>query len=386
MMIVLCALGLAWQAAPAAGKLATPRPVAEKPAAVKPVAVSSVPPMAAQAERLRKAGQLDEALKLYRQGLAVAPRWADGWWSVGTLSYLKGQYPACRDALQRYLALETNSSAGLAFLGLCQFETGQFDAALRGLEKAYAMGLPAGDPVTREALYKLAVVQNKSGNFERALQICTGLHREKESIEVVALAGLAALRKPIFPQEMASDDRELIFKMGRAMMLAADRHAAEAGKLLAELVESYPQAPNVNYAYGAFLIATEADRGLDELRAELKLDPHHLPAQVTLADELLKRGHPAEALTVAEHAAKQAPRNFPARALYGRALVENGQVQPGIVELEQALKLAPDSPQVHFFLASAYGKAGRKEEAARERERFLKLKQTGPALAAPEAK
>ncbi|MCX6599077.1 MAG: tetratricopeptide repeat protein [Acidobacteria bacterium] len=384
MMVLLCAVGLAWQAA-------APKSAAVKPAAAKPVAPrtgpsAAVPPVAAQAEAARKAGQLDEALKLYRQGTAVAPRWADGWWSLGTISYLKEQYPQCRDALQRYVALEPKSSVGLAFLGLCQFETGQFDAALRGIEKAYAMGLPSGDTVTREALYKLAVVQTKSGNFERALQICTALHREKESPEVVALAGLAALRKPVFPQEMAPDDRELIFKMGRAMMLAADRHAGQAGKLLAELVESYPKTPNVNYAYGAFLIATEADRGLDELRAELKLDPNHLPALVTLADELMKRGNPAEALTVAEHAAKQAPRNFPARALYGRALVENGKVQPGIVELEYALKLAPDSPQVHFFLASAYGKAGRKEDAAREREQFLKLKQAGQSMAAPEAK
>lgn len=255
MTVLLCAFGLAWQAAPTGVAPATAKPAAAKPAppelaVAKPVASGAIPPMAAPAEQLRKAGQLDEALKLYRQGVTASPRWADGWWSLGTILYLKGQYPACSDALQRYVALETKSSVGLAFLGLCQFETGLFDAALRGIEKAYAMGLPAGDTVTREALYKLAVVQNKSGNFERALQICTALHREKESIEVVALAGLAALRKPIFPQEMSSDDRELVFKMGRAMMLAADRHAAEAGKLLAELTESYPKAPNVNYAYG----------------------------------------------------------------------------------------------------------------------------------------
>jgi tetratricopeptide (TPR) repeat protein len=344
------------------------------------------PPVAARADEARRAGRLIEAEKLYRQGVAGSPAWADGWWALGTINYGLERPGPCIAAFQRYLALDAKSATGLAFLGLCQFQAGQLPASLRTLEKAFDRGLPSGDSLTAEAMVHLAMLHTRSSNFERALQIATVMHREKERPEAIALAGIAALRRAIFPQEMASNDRELVFKMGRAILLAADRHAAAAGELFAELAAAYPTTPNVNFAYGSFLLATDPDRGIAELRKELALDPNHLPALVTLAGELLKLGDVEAARQPAAHAAKIAPGNFPARAIHGRVLVETGEVPAGVVELETAMKLAPDSPQVRFYLAAAYAKAGRKEDAARERAAFLKLKQQTKSIVAPEAK
>jgi len=344
------------------------------------------PPIAAKADEARKAGRLEEAAKLYRQGVTARPAWAEGWWALGTIHYGLERAAPCIAAFQRYLTLDAKSAAGLAFLGLCQLQAGDLQSSLRSLEKAFDRGLPTGDSLTSEAMYRLATLHTRSSNFERALQICTAIHREKERPEVIALAGIAALRRPIFPSEMTAEDREPVFKMGRAILLAADRHAAAAGELFAELAASHPRTPNVNFAYGSFLLATDPDRGIEEIRKELALDPDHLPALVTLAGELLKRGDIDGARAPAEHAAKIAPGNFPARAIFGRALTESGEVPRGISELETARKLAPDSPQVRFYLAAAYAKAGRKEEAARERAEFLRLKQQTKSIVAPEAK
>ena len=194
------------------------------------------------------------------------------------------------------------------------------------------------------------------------------------SPDLIAAAGLAGLRRPMLPSSIAPEDRELVFKMGRALMTAADRHAVEARPMFEEIVSAYPKTPNLHYTYGAFLLTNEPDLAVGEFQKELEIQPRHLPTLVSLAMEYLKRGEPAKARPVAELAARIAPVNFTARAALGRTLLDLDETEKGMRELEVAVKLAPESPQVHLSLASAYAKLGRKAEAARERSEFARLK------------
>src|SRR5215475_11254936 len=45
-----------------------------------------------RAEKASHENRLDEAAHLYGQALRLRPRWADGWWSLGTLEYDRDQY------------------------------------------------------------------------------------------------------------------------------------------------------------------------------------------------------------------------------------------------------------------------------------------------------
>ncbi|MDX2153984.1 MAG: tetratricopeptide repeat protein [Bryobacteraceae bacterium] len=350
--------------------LAAPPPPAAKPPAA-PFAT-----VAAEAAAAREADRIDDALRLYRRAVTVKPGWQEGWWYLGTLYYGKDQYPQCRDAFRRFVAIEARMSPAWAMLGLCEFQTKEFARALERLEKATTLGLPEGEQLTGVAQYHHALLLTKAGNFERALLILTLIARKSTaaSPEVVALAGIASLRKPIFPHELAEGDRELALRLGRAVITAAERKQAEARRQFEEVLADYPAAPHVHYLFGAFLLSSEPDRGIAELRKEIEISPDHLPALVSLSMEYLKRGEPASARPFAERAAKQSPGNFAARTAFGRALIESGDLSPGIAELEAAVKLAPDSPQVRIALASAYAKAGRKEEAARERAEFARLR------------
>lgn len=344
------------------------------------------PAVGQQAAAARAAGRLDAAVRLYRQGVAASPRWAEGWWYLGTIHYERDQYVPCRDAFRKFVALEAKSAPGFALLGLCEFHSGDFAAALQHMENAGSLGLPAGEKLTSVAQYHTMLLQTKAANFERALQLGTLLSRlpEGETPDVIAATGIAALRQPIFPQELDAGDRELVFKLGRAMLLAGQRRAIEAKKVFEEIVAAYPTRPNVNYAYASFLLASEPDRGIDELEKELAIQPDHLPSLISLAAELIKRGDLEKALVYSEKAVRVAPENFPARATHGRVLVEMDRIPEGTRELEYAVKLAPDSPQTRFALASAYAKAGRKEDAARERAEFVRLKRLAtPGAGAP---
>jgi tetratricopeptide (TPR) repeat protein len=344
------------------------------------IAAVTAPDSGTKANAAREAGRFDDAVRLYRQAVAAAPRWAEGWWYLGTIYYDRNQYPACRDTFRRFVTLDAKAAPGFAMLGLCEFQTREVTPARLHLEKAMSLGLPAGQQLTQVAQYHLMALQTKAGNFERALQIAALLAQtsEGQTPDVIAVTGIAALRRAIFPQELPAEDRELAFKMGRALLLVAERRARDAKTLFEEIVATYPTVPNVQYVYGLFLLASEPDRGVEELEKELKLQPDHLPALVSLSAELLKRRDAAAALPYAERAVRLAPNNFAARATLGRILVELNRVDAGIRELQYAVKLAPESAQVHFSLASAYAKAGMTAEAARERAEFARLRQSSP--------
>jgi predicted Zn-dependent protease len=297
-------------------------------------------------------------------------------WNQASRAHQAGQWAQCKTSIQRFLKGEPKSGPGHALLGLCEFQLKEYASSLAHLERAGELGMPADGPLTSTAQYRAAMLQTKAANFERALQLCVFLTgRNEESPEITAVAGLAALRKPIFPEEIAPGDRALVFRTGRAMLLALDRRVEAADKAYRELVAAYPSTPNLHYAYATLLLRADPDRGIEELRRELAIDPAHLPALVSLADELMKRGDLEEAVETARRAAGAGVNNFVARAIYGKALLEKGDTEAAIRELEIAAKLEPSSPQVHFSLASAYAKAGRKEEAAQSRAEFTRLRQ-----------
>ena len=358
------------------------RPAA-RPAASKPKSAAVSPPMsaaqfaelAAKAGKAREANQPDEAIALYTQAVKANPAWAEGWWWLGTTFYGQERWTDCRDAFRKFTAMIQNAGPGFALLSACEFRLGSYRDSLLHAEKGLALGLPPNDPMTAEARFYHAAALVKAGDFERAHLMLTMLVREvNASPEMVALAGLASLRRAQTIKEIRLDDREVVFRTGRAFVTAAERNGPDARALFEELVRDFPNTPNLHYVFGAFLLAGEPDRGVAELRRELEITPNHLPALVSLAMEYVKRSEPEQGLPFAKRAAAAAPGNFAARAAYGRVLLDTDHAAEGLKELEAAVKLAPDSPQVQLGLSQAYAKLGRKEEAEKARAEFARLR------------
>jgi predicted Zn-dependent protease len=336
---------------------------------------AAFPAVSARATAARLAGKHAEAIAAYRQALKLNPQWYEGWFFLGSIHYEQDQGPECAAAFERFTALQPKVSAGFAFLGLCRYQTGAQQASLAAFERARRIGMPEGEQLTDVASYHAALLYIRAENFERALQILHYFSRRAQiDPKIVEAAGLAVLRQAIFPRDMAVDDRELVYRAGRAVMVAGDRRAAEAGQQFAELVRDYPSTPNLHYAYAAFLLGSDAELGLAELNQELAARPNHLPSLVLAGLEYLKRGDAAAAKPFGERAVQAAPGNFTAHVLLGRALVSLEETEAGIRELELAVKLEPTSPQTRIALASAYQKAGKPAEAARERAEFQRLK------------
>jgi tetratricopeptide (TPR) repeat protein len=327
------------------------------------------------ATKARAQNRIEDAIGLYRQAVKLRPSWAEGWWFLGELLYDRNKYPEARDSLRRLIDLDRTTGPGFALLGLCEFETKDYASALNHIYQARRLGLGDDPEVRRVVLFHEMLLLTRLREYESAMQVLVNVVKDGGAgPAVIVAAGLAGLRRPIFPEELPPDDKDLIERTGRAVCAMAERDRAAAQTYFAELLAAYPTAPNVHYLYGSFLSSTDQDGGLREYRKELEVNPKHKEALATIALEYETRGDLDTAITYARRAVEADAQFFGAHAVLGKLLASAGEVDQGIKELEIARQQASDSPQVHFSLAAAYAKAGRKAEAARERAEFLRLK------------
>jgi tetratricopeptide (TPR) repeat protein len=341
-----------------------------------------------QAEAARSAKRMDEAIQLYKKAVALKPSWDEGWWSLGTIYYELDRFDEGRTAFRRLTIIKPDVGLPWAMLGLCEYETKHYEEALQHLRRGTDLGVEQDESISAVAHYHLAVLLTRFTEYEAAMKVLsTFAQRNVNSPSYVEAIGIAALRKPLLPMEVPPIEHQLVMDTGRVMYDAAALRTTEAAAEFKILVGKYPETPNIHYLYGSFLLFSDADGGLAELKKELEVSPTHVPAMVTIANEYIQRKQFQDAMPYAQKAAELDPQSFPALTVYGRVLVE-GDIDPkgGLIQLEEARKLAPTSPQVRIALATAYTKAGRKEDAAREREAFSKLRKELDAKAGPGGK
>jgi len=336
--------------------------------------------LARKAEAARQANQTKDAIAFYQRALKIKPEWKEGWWYLGSVYYREDQYPECRGAFGHLTSLERNGGPAWSMLGLCEFETKEYDAALAHLRHGVELGLSGAPQIEEVAKYHLALLLTRYEAYENSLDVLIDLARAgKDSPAMIEAAGIAALRKPLLPLELPAEEREITYLAGRAVWDVGTRQAERAHQDFEALLDKYPSAHGVHFLYGSFLLQEDPDKAIHELRKEIEISPLHVPARVQLAVEYLRRGEPTNGISYATEAVRLAPDSYVAHSVLGQLLIATGALQRGIQELEQAERLAPESPQPRIALASAYAKAGRTDDAARERREFLRLKSLSKA-------
>ena len=328
------------------------------------------------ADEARLAERFEEAVSLYGEALKIKPKWPEGWWYIGAIFYQKDLYPQARDAFQNLVALEPQRGPAWAMLGLCLFQTGEYERAGVSLQRGRSLGVNDNSELAGVVRYHTALLYNRFEYFENAYDVLAEFVRiGQESPRIVEAFGLTMLRMPFLPKEIPPPQREKVLLAGQAGIHMAARRLVQARAAFDALLTQYPNEPNVHYGFGVFMLSQDADLALKELKRELELSPNHYAAMTQMAFEYLKRDQFNDALPLAEKAVQLAPKLYAARNVLGRVLLELGQVDRSIKELEEGVKLAPISPEMHFALARAYTRAGRKQEAAKERETFKKLQE-----------
>lgn len=344
-------------------------------AAVQPIRADEFSDLAAEATAARNADHFAQATQLYRKALQLNPRWQEGWWFAGNLLYDANQFAAARDAFERLVHLNPGAAPAVAMLGLCEFETGDYKKALPDIETGLQSPASRSQPKVGEILrYYKAVLLTRAGKFDRAFAVYGWFARHGlKSDPLFAGIGLAALRAPLIPKEIPPDRAALYMTTGKVgyAMLAGDAPDADQG--MRWLLKQFPQARNLHYLYGWFLMSSNPEAAINQFQDELRMNPVSYAANAMLAWTLLNWGDSNQALPYAQKAVQLDPDNETAEYVLGQALVSKAQIAAGITHLELAAQADPTDARPHVSLAVAFWKAGKPQDARREREIAVRL-------------
>jgi tetratricopeptide (TPR) repeat protein len=330
--------------------------------------------LAARAAAARDQQDLPAAVSLYAQAVQVKPDWQEGWWYLGVLHYSANNYPEAIDAFNHLLTLAPKAVPAMALRGLCEFETGSYEDALRDLETAVGHGA-ANEPHNEEIIRThLAQLLTRAGRFQDALaQYKLLAAKNIQDPDLLVGLGLAGMRLSSLTKDVAEQNRALFEAAGNAgyVLLGGDSQKADA--MFHALFEQYPTAPNLHLFYGFLLFPHDPSLAIDQFQKEVVVAPDNMSAHALLAFSLMIAGRYAEAVPEAQRVLATQPDMEMAQLALGRSLAETGDVQHGTDLLNQILKNDPDNLEAHMGLASIYARAGRNEDAYRERMVCLRL-------------
>jgi tetratricopeptide (TPR) repeat protein len=364
---------------------AQPPPATQSPAAGR----QDFDQLAAQATAAREGDRIDEAVAAYQKALAVRPQWAEGWWYLATLFYDRDDYEHAARAFAQSARLEPKAGAPWAMLGLCEFQLARYDDAYNHIEQGRLLGVGDNVELTRVMRYHEALLSVLKGDYERAQQTLGTLSFEGlKSEDLILSLGLSALRRGMLPRQVTPDypDRDLIRRVGLAEHLAAQKNVADAQREYELVVRDYPKTPDLQYAFGRFLLNNRDDESaLAAFQRELENYPKHALARLQIAYIKLKNRDAQAGLPYAEEAVKLYPSLPLSHFILGRILLETGQQARAVQELETTRRMASDYAPVYFQLSRAYAKLNRKEEAERARETFVRLNKQAEDAAGAQA-
>ena len=331
--------------------------------------------LSARAATAREANDIKLAISLYQDALRVNDKWEEGWWLLGSLQYDSDQYAAGANSFRHLLDLRPGIGPAVGLLGLCEFEIGQYDVSLGHIRQALNLGI--GDQAQMAGVLRFheALLLTRDGRFEAALVKYAGLASSKVTDpQVITGMGLTALRRAELPANVSAQDRDLAMTAGKALaaMLGGDTDSAR--QEFEALVQRFPKAQGVHYAYGYFIYGSDPDRALNEWQRELEINPRNVGAQGMLAWGNYFRGDKDVAFQEAKAALALNKDLTVAQIVYGRSLVQSGQLRAGVTMLEAATRQEPENLETHLALASAYSEAGEKSAAQEERQRCLQLR------------
>jgi tetratricopeptide (TPR) repeat protein len=297
-------------------------------------------------------------------------------WQQALREYVAANYAAAAEDLKAWLGSDPSSGTGWALLGLCEYQLRDYDSALIHLDRGSRLGLNASNQSIDEARTTYGILLVHAGRFDEAESVLfAAWHPDsplRQKIEFVL--GLALLRRTEFPDQIPSAQQDLIASAGRIGVLLEQSQYDQAFPQFKTLLDRYPAAPFLHYAYGTALMAmSEFDPAAAEMQAERTISPHSELPCLRLASISLRQEQSAPAVQWAQCALELNPNSVDAHYLLGRASLENGDLTTAIRELEIASTLSPESPEIHFNLARAYARAKMPDKAQRERDLFSRL-------------
>ncbi len=304
----------------------------------------------------QQAGDVAEALRVYRQLAAEQPSFAPVHDRLGWLLLENGERDEALTAFERVIDAAPDSPAGhLGAATVARLE-GDAATAVERLQRALEL-----DPGHRGARYQLGLAYRDLG-------------RQPESERALA-AGLQAEIRPLpdpLSDQIAGYAVGLAARMERAEALRRAGRIAEAAKLLEAALATHPENLTLlNGLAAAHLSLGELGRARDLLSRALEVDATSVETHLNLAGWALAAKRPQLAIEYVDRALATAPRLARLHALRAQALVAERRLDEAIASLEEALRFEVRDPGLYVGLGVLYSTTGRWQAARALHERAL---------------
>lgn len=320
-----------------------------------------------------KDGNLEGAIKDYREIIKLNPVLPAAYNNLGRLYFRHGQFPEAIETLNRACQLAPKLASPRALIGFVYFEMGDFENAQKELKIASQL-----NPADRNSKLFLARSMINLDDRKRALKILETLQQEDPNdVEVLYTLGTlySSLSETTMARIQTVDPDSYLIEVLLGQYNQVKGVYRDAAEHYRRAIEKSPNLPDLYYRYAHALWAGgETEAALVQYRRSLELDPYDYrsaweAARILLAD------NPEEALKLASQALKVKADIPEAFSIRGRALLSLRKPQEAIDELNKAAALDPEDSATHFQLARAYRQVGRPQDAQRENSIYEKLEQ-----------
>ena len=323
----------------------------------------------------QKAGQFDDAVRLYRLLLDKYPRIPEIRSNLGAALAGEGRYTEAVTEYQRSLQLKPDPAVRVN-LALAYYKADDLQKAAETLKAARQES-----PENQQVVTVLADCYLRLGRNKEVIELLTPAYEANPGNRTFEyLLGTALIRDEQAVKGQVIIDR--ILKNGdsaeaRLLMGMTKFSAKDFAGALADFqkaVDLKPELPDLYSYYGLALLTTGDQAGAKKaFEQELHRDPNNFDANLRLG--VLYRQDQAndEALKFFRHALQIRPGDFGVR--YQIACVEFAKQDLAGAEsdLEALVREAPQFTEAHVTLATVYFREKKKAEGERERAIVLKL-------------
>jgi tetratricopeptide (TPR) repeat protein len=330
-----------------------------------------------------QAGDLDTAIKSYREFLKLKPNSGEVRSNLGAALARKGDFEAAIAEYETALH-DAPGNTGVAFnLAVAYYKMGEVRRAASELNALQAATGGSNQQVTM-LLADCLLQLGENARVIDLLRLQADVHAD--DLAVAYLLGSALIRDGQYSAGQQLLDK--ILKNGesaeaRLLIGTAKLGIADfAGALddLAKAVALNPKLPSVNSFYGQALMATgDTTAAAKAFRAELALNPNDFDSNLNLASILRQDQQYDEASALLARALHTRPGDLRTRYQIGTIALSTGKVDRARSELEAVVKEAPKFTEAHVSLATVYYRLKRKEDGDRERALVLKLNEEAQA-------
>lgn len=336
----------------------------------------------AAAARAQAAGRLDEALALLNKVLRADPRNADAMLCTAMTYYLKKDFPAAREWLEKAHAARVDDGSYYLNLGLVNDAEGKFDAAVQCHRRAVELL-----PNQQQGHYNLGLTLAKMARHAEAAEAFAAARRlaprDQDILRHLAEALLAAGRDrealPLFNEYISRETDKCAAWTALADIQNKQGNLAGASEGYEKALAANPQAHNTHYHYACMLReAKQVAAALPHFRAAYEMMPKNLGYLCDYSYAVSLSGDFAAACELAEKAIALAPESHHPYFLKGYLWIRRN-CDTSVTAFEKALQLSPDSAKdAYGLMALAQHFAGRVRDAEANYKKSLELNPNNP--------